>query len=108
MMPNSRATIGRATIGRATIDNMIKHIDLGPTRYARLKALVRLKQRGEITLAGHAPGKIYGHLHCRAGKRMKAANRVFFRDEAESTAQGFRPCALCMRTAYQAWRSGAR
>jgi hypothetical protein len=83
---------------------MIKHVDLGPTRYAQLKALVHLIQSGAMTMAGHAPGKIYGRLDCRAGKRMKTANRVFFRDEAEATAQGYRPCAVCMRAAYRAWQ----
>lgn len=82
---------------------MVNHIDLGPTRYARLKNLVSLTQSGAVTLAGHAPGKIYGRLNCVAGKRMKTVNRVFFRDEAEAVRQGFRPCASCMRAAYRAW-----
>ncbi|WP_018619411.1 Ada metal-binding domain-containing protein [Spirosoma luteum] len=82
---------------------MVKHTDLGPTRYTQVKALARLKRSGNITLAGHAPGKIYGRLNCRAGKRMKTDNRVFFRDAAEAMTQGFRPCAICMRAAYRAW-----
>ena len=83
---------------------MIKHTELGASRYTQLKALSGLLRNGMVTLAGHAPGKIYGQLTCRAGKRMKAENRVFFRDEAEATALGFRPCALCMRAAYRVWK----
>jgi hypothetical protein len=84
---------------------MIKHTELGASHYAQLKVLAGLLRNGVVTLAGHAPGKIYGHLHCRAGKRMKTANRVFFRNEVEAMALGFRPCAVCMRAAYWAWRS---
>ena len=50
---------------------MIKHTELGASRYTQLKALVWLMRNGGVTLAGHAPGKIYGQLTCQAGKRMK-------------------------------------
>ncbi|MEZ0541834.1 Ada metal-binding domain-containing protein [Fibrella arboris] len=84
---------------------MIRHTALGPTRFARLRALVWLVRRGSITLGGHWPGKLYGLLTCRAGQRMKASNRVFFRDSAEAVAAGFRPCAVCLPAAYASWKA---
>ncbi|WP_461094927.1 Ada metal-binding domain-containing protein [Spirosoma gilvum] len=84
---------------------MIRHVDLGPTPFARLRVLAIRIQTGAITLGGHRPGKIYGRLNCRTGKRMKAENRVFFRDEPEATAAGYRPCAVCMPEAYSVWKA---
>ncbi|AUD02490.1 Ada metal-binding domain-containing protein [Spirosoma pollinicola] len=84
---------------------MIAHSELGPTPFARLRTLVSLIKCKEITLGGHRPSKIYGLLTCRAGKHMKAENRVFFRDETEATEQGFRPCAVCLPTAYKTWKT---
>ena len=83
---------------------MIHHLALGPTPFARLRALVGLVESGQITLGGNGPGRIYGRLNCRVGKRMKPANRVFFRDEEEAVAEGLRPCALCLPTEYGSWR----
>jgi len=31
-------------------------------------------------------------------------NRVFFRDEGDAVAAGYRPCAVCMPDAYRIWR----
>jgi methylphosphotriester-DNA--protein-cysteine methyltransferase len=31
--------------------------------------------------------------------------RVFFADEATATAAGYRPCAVCMRDEYRAWKA---
>lgn len=84
---------------------MICHLDLGPTPFGQLRILVTLVKRGAITLGGHRPGKIYGRLNCRAGRRMKSQNRVFFLDETEAIAQGYRPCAVCMPKAYKAWKA---
>ena len=85
---------------------MIQHTDLGKTLFSRLRALTGLVRSGEVTLGGHRPGKVYGKLNCRAGKRMKAENRVFFRDENEAIERGYRPCAVCMPMDYQLWRVG--
>ncbi len=85
---------------------MIRHTDLGPTSYARLRTLVKLVKSETVTLGGHRPGHIYGRLDCRMGKRMKPENRVFFRNETESVASGYRPCAVCLSVAYKAWREG--
>lgn len=82
----------------------MRHTALGPTLFTQLRALVGLVRSGAVTLGGNGPGRIYGRLDCRAGKRMKSVNRVFFRDEVEAVAQGFRPCGLCLPNEYKAWR----
>ena len=87
---------------------MILHRMLGPTPFAQLRALVGLIRGGAVTLGGNGPGRIYGRLDCRAGKRMKAINRVFFRDEAEAVEAGFRPCGLCLSREYKAWKEKQR
>ena len=64
------------------------------------------------TLGGHKRSKIYGRLDCPGALRaIKRGNtyqqsRVFFADEATAIAAGFRPCAVCLRDAYKAWRAG--
>lgn len=75
---------------------MINHIDLGrnPTERSRsLSSLIRSKQ---IVFGGYKKAKIYGLLNCSSGKRMKVENRVFFSDEAEALANGYRPCGNCL------------
>ncbi len=60
---------------------------------------------------GHAKQRIYGRLDCRAALRALAAgdtyrkHRVFFADEATAVAAGYRPCGVCLRAQYQAWRA---
>ncbi|OEC90025.1 Ada metal-binding domain-containing protein [Acinetobacter sp. YK3] len=63
----------------------------------------KLKQH-EILFAGNAQLKIYGRLTCSSGKRMLKSNRVFFVDEQEAIAQGYRPCGHCMKQAYKKWK----
>jgi methylphosphotriester-DNA--protein-cysteine methyltransferase len=36
---------------------------------------------------------------------MKRNNRVFFTDQAEAMASGFRPCGHCMRKDYDVWKA---
>jgi Metal binding domain of Ada len=60
-------------------------------------------------LGGHRKSKLYGKLTCPAALRAIAAggyarNRVFFADEGTAVAAGYRPCAVCMPDAFQAWR----
>ena len=62
------------------------------------------------TLGGHRVTRIYGRLECPSALRALAsggyvAHRVFFADEATAVAAGYRPCAVCMRDAYQRWKS---
>ena len=83
---------------------MIRHIDLGQTPESRKVALLSLIRKGEITLGGYRKAKIFGLLSCRSGKRMKAGNRVFFKDEAEALAAGYRPCGHCMKAQYEHWK----
>lgn len=84
--------------------NEFRQTDLGASRFAQLRALVGLVRSGAVTLGGNGPGQVYGTLNCRAGKRMKAKNRVFFRDEEQAIEAGFRPCAACLPDMYKQWK----
>jgi methylphosphotriester-DNA--protein-cysteine methyltransferase len=79
---------------------MINHTEFSETSFSGKRALARLIKENIITLAGNKKLKIYGLPSCRSGKRMKVSNRVFFRDETEAIAQGYRPCGHCLRTKY--------
>lgn len=67
--------------------------------------LIGAIKRGEITYGGGKKAKIYGLLTCKAGKRGLKKHRVFFRDEAEALAAGYRPCGCCMWPKYKAWKA---
>ncbi|MFC4906676.1 Ada metal-binding domain-containing protein [Actinomadura gamaensis] len=59
---------------------------------------------------GNRAEKIYGRLDCPSALRAIArggyvANRVFFADEATALAAGYRPCGVCCKDRYQAWKS---
>lgn len=82
----------------------LKHIDLGKSNFERSRNLFLKIKSGEIILGGNRKLKIFGCLDCRAGKRMKAENRVFFQDVSEAIALGYRPCGVCMRTEYLVWK----
>jgi methylphosphotriester-DNA--protein-cysteine methyltransferase len=61
-------------------------------------------------LGGHRRSRVYGRLDCRAALRAIArggyvGNRVFFRNEADARAAGYRPCAVCMPEQYAAWKA---
>lgn len=77
---------------------MWRHSELEPAELGQ-----KLKQQ-EIRFAGNAQLKIYGRLTCASGKRMLKNNRVFFLNEDEAVAQGYRPCGHCMRQAYKKWK----
>jgi methylphosphotriester-DNA--protein-cysteine methyltransferase len=62
-------------------------------------------------LGGHKATRIYGRLDCPSA--MRAINRggyvkhrVFFADEANAVAAGYRPCARCMPEQYRTWKTG--
>jgi methylphosphotriester-DNA--protein-cysteine methyltransferase len=62
------------------------------------------------TLGGHRRNKVYGRLDCPSALRWLAKGhivrwRVFFADEATAIAAGYRPCAVCMREEYRAWKA---
>jgi len=59
---------------------------------------------------GHRGTKIYGRLDCLSALRAIARGgyawqRVFFPDEATAVAAGYRPCAICCKDRYDAWRA---
>ncbi len=83
---------------------MILHTDLGQTVEARKKAISSLIRKGAITLGGYKKARIYGLLTCSSGKRMKVENRIFFKDETEALANGYRPCGHCMKEKYEQWK----
>jgi methylphosphotriester-DNA--protein-cysteine methyltransferase len=61
------------------------------------------------TLGGHRRGRIYGRLDCPAALRAIARGgyvmqRVFFLTEEHARSAGYRPCAVCLPTAYAAWK----
>ena len=62
------------------------------------------------TLGGHRKSRIYGRLDCPGAARALARGgpyakyRVFFADEATAIAAGYRPCWLCLRAEYGAWK----
>lgn len=68
-----------------------------------LRSRIRKK---EITVGGNRKMKIYGTLNCSSGKRMRNQNRVFFTNEQEALAHGYRPCGNCMKSNYQNWKNG--
>ncbi|WP_310590059.1 Ada metal-binding domain-containing protein [Dyadobacter helix] len=77
---------------------MIRHRDISD---CDLKSAIRA---GVIAFGGNMSLRIYGQLGCKSGKRMKPENRLFFRSEQEAVAQGYRPCAHCMRKQYIQWK----
>lgn len=61
-------------------------------------------------LGGHRPGRIYGRLDCPSAARAirrggYVRNRVFFADEADAIAAGYRPCRVCLPEKCHAWKS---
>ena len=61
-------------------------------------------------LGGHRRNKIDGRLDCPSALRWLAKghivkHRVFFADEATAIAAGYRPCFVCMREEYRAWKA---
>jgi methylphosphotriester-DNA--protein-cysteine methyltransferase len=85
---------------------MIQHTALGSNLKEISRKLGGLIRKGEISYGGYRKAKIYGTLHCRSGKRMKIENRVFFINEEEAIAEGYRPCAHCLPGQYKVWKSG--
>ena len=63
---------------------------------------------------GNKSTHIYGRLDCsialahiakRSYEGAYVKNRVFFADEQDAKAAGYRPCANCMRSEYKIWKS---
>ncbi len=77
---------------------MIQHIEVSDES---LRKLIRKKK---VSFGGNKQLHLYGNLHCRAGKRMKRENRVFFISQEEAITLGYRPCGHCMKSEYQKWK----
>lgn len=65
------------------------------------------------TLGGNRRLRIYGRLDCPSALRAIARggyvrHRVFFADEAEAVAAGYRPCAVCLPEEYRKWKNSVR
>ncbi|WP_242521803.1 hypothetical protein [Motiliproteus sp. SC1-56] len=62
------------------------------------------------TLGGNSKEKRYGELECSAANRALdkgyAGHRVFFANESEAIAAGYKPCGACMRKEYAKWKAG--
>ena len=61
-------------------------------------------------LGGHRKTKIYGRLDCRSALRAIARggyvrDRVFFANERDAKAAGYRPCAVCLPEDYARWKA---
>ena len=61
-------------------------------------------------LGGHRGSRIYGRLDCPAALRAIARggyvrHRVFFLNERHALAAGYRPCGICMKAKYLAWKT---
>jgi len=61
------------------------------------------------TFGGHRKRRVYGRLDCPSARRWIAKGyyvkeRVFFADERTARLAGYRPCAICMKDAYRAWK----
>ena len=62
------------------------------------------------TLGGNSRSRIYGRLDCPTALRAIAnggyiANRVFFLDEDDARAAGYRPCGVCLAKEYARWKA---
>jgi methylphosphotriester-DNA--protein-cysteine methyltransferase len=72
-----------------------------------------VKHNGKLgTLGGHRATRIYGRLDCPSALRAierggYVKHRVFFADEAEAIAAGYRPCARCLPDRYRDWKQRA-
>ena len=65
------------------------------------------------TLGGHRRRRIYGRLDCRSAVLAIARggyirHRVFFLNEEDARAAGYRPCAVCLPADYTRWRAEHR
>jgi hypothetical protein len=86
---------------------MHRHSQLGETNFKRSRRLYQLIAVEAISLGGYEKGEIYGLLTCKSGMRMKITNRVFFKNEQEALAMGYRPCGNCLPAKYQAWKASS-
>ncbi|HEX2515673.1 MAG TPA: Ada metal-binding domain-containing protein [Chloroflexota bacterium] len=97
---------GEPVPGRATGAPARTYTLLGPDRHPYQSATPG-------TFGGHARSRIYGRLDCPGALRAIARGgyvrqRVFFADAASAVRAGYRPCAVCLPTAYKSWRAAQK
>ena len=61
-------------------------------------------------LGGNKSTRVYGRLDCsialtHIAKGGYVKNRVFFANEQDAKAAGYRPCANCMKSEYKIWKN---
>lgn len=79
--------------------------------YKLMTALGEVASAVPGELGGHRGVRIYGRLDCRRAAYHIARghyvrHRVFFANEEDAQAAGYRPCFICMRDEYNAWKTG--
>ncbi|MCF3108788.1 metal-binding protein [Niabella sp. CC-SYL272] len=84
---------------------MLYYEDLKGGPEERRKEIRSLIRSGHIRLGGYKKARIFGLLSCSSGKKMKVVNRVFFADETEAFAAGYRPCGHCLPEKYKKWKA---
>jgi len=65
------------------------------------------------SFGGHKGKKIFGKLDCPSALRYIAKgyyvkHRVFFASKQGAFSTGYRPCGICMKTEYQAWKAAKK
>jgi methylphosphotriester-DNA--protein-cysteine methyltransferase len=62
-------------------------------------------------LGGVRSSRLYGRLDCPSALRAigkgdtYAKGRVFFASEDDAIAAGYRPCSVCLKDKYKAWKA---
>lgn len=83
------------------------HSEIGDKSFKTSRKLKKMIDANLIRLGGNKNLKIYGTLSCKSGKRIQLKNRVFFENEQDAIAHGYRPCGHCMRTRYLEWKANS-
>ena len=107
---NLRHAVSRVRSGERIALDLVFHN--APKKTWTLLGADRKPYQSDVpgSLGGHRGTRIYGQLTCRAANRAISRggyvkDRVFFVDEATAKAACFRPCAVCMPLAYEAWKA---
>lgn len=91
--------------------------ELGWVKMNPVKTYRLLAPTGEVIestvpgkLGGNSKDRIYGRLDCTAANAALplgyADHRVFFANEDDAIAAGYRPCHRCMQDRYSEWKRG--
>ena len=87
-----------------------RHKLLGPEGFYMSETPGTLGGYKAVKRMGPHRDNIYGRLDCPTALRVLSQggyeDRVFFADEETAIAAGFRPCYVCLRERYDAWKAG--